>query len=69
MQISAMHNDRLPLDVLEEIFLFYQVHEDVFYPLEMLLLVCKVWSMAALGCRSLWSNFKIHISHEPIIKM
>jgi hypothetical protein len=56
------------MDVLEDIFLFYQVQEDVFHPLETLLLVCKFWSAAASSCRALWSNFTIHISHEPTIK-
>jgi len=37
---KAMNNvDRLPVEVLEEVFLFYKHDEDIFHPLETLLLV------------------------------
>jgi len=62
-------NDRLPFDILSCIFDHYQQQEDVFHPLETLLLVCKSWSEAALSDRALWGRFNIRLGHEPVMGM
>jgi F-box-like len=58
-------NERLPFDVLGHIFSYYAIEEMIHYPLETLLLVCKAWSHAAIGHRTLWSNLRIYLEHVP----
>jgi F-box-like len=58
-------NDHLPFDVLGHIFSYYASEENIKYPLETLLLVCRSWSHSALGHRALWKHLKIYIGHEP----
>lgn len=55
----------LPFDVLGIIFEYYVETESLFYPLEILLLVCRLWNLAALGHKSLWGNLHIHLGHIP----
>jgi hypothetical protein len=62
-------NDRLPFDVLNEIFDFYAEEETVYHPLETLLLVCRSWSGAATNHRLLWARLKICIGYGPSQKM
>ncbi|KIM26818.1 hypothetical protein M408DRAFT_25088 [Serendipita vermifera MAFF 305830] len=62
-------NDRLPFDVLTEIFPYYASQETPQYPTETLLLVCKSWHVAALAKHSVWSQFRIHIGHHARYNM
>ena len=62
---SSNQNERLPFDVLGDIFMFYAQQETIDCPIETLLLVCKSWHTAALGHRALWGQFRIHIGHRP----
>ncbi|KIM26809.1 hypothetical protein M408DRAFT_312158 [Serendipita vermifera MAFF 305830] len=57
-------NDKLPFDVLTEIFPYYATEEVPTYPIETLLLVCKSWHVAALADCSLWGHHRIHIEHR-----
>ena len=47
-QTPSSMNDRLPFDVLFEIFDYYADNATVYHPLETLLLVCKSWSEATV---------------------
>jgi hypothetical protein len=66
---SDQQNPQLSFDVLGLIFSHYTEEENIGYPLETLLLVCRSWSNAALGHRALWNNLRIIIGHEPTISM
>jgi hypothetical protein len=58
-------NILLPFDVLGLIFYYYSGNETIRHPLETLLLVCRAWSGAALGHRTIWNDIKIYIGHIP----
>ena len=62
-------NNLLPFDILSCIFNHYQQQEDVFHPLETLLLVCKSWSEVALSNHALWGRFNIRLGHDPVMRM
>lgn len=57
--------DRLPFDVLGEIFSYYPNEETIEHPLETLLLVCKPWNFVALGHRQLWARIDVKVGHYP----
>ncbi|KIM27817.1 hypothetical protein M408DRAFT_24184 [Serendipita vermifera MAFF 305830] len=52
--------NKLPFDILAEIFKKYLLGETPEHPVEILLLVCKSWSQAALDTTCLWSTFRIY---------
>lgn len=52
--------NRLPFDILEEIFKNYLLEETPDHPVETLLLICKSWLQAALESTRLWSTFRIN---------
>jgi len=56
----------LPFETLGVIFSHYAEEETFQRPLETLLLVCRAWNEAAVGHRTLWNNFKIHLGHGHI---
>jgi hypothetical protein len=62
-------NDRLPYDVLYEIFDYYAKEESEDYPLETLLLVCRSWNEAALNHRLLWTWLDIPLHHICTVKL
>ena len=61
---SHQPNEKLPFDILGLVFTHYAQEETIWRPLETLLLVCRSWSLAALGHRALWSNFRIYLGHD-----
>lgn len=69
MSNPIIYNDRLPIDILVEIFGLYRINETPDIPLETLLLVCKSWNTAALSCGALWGMLRIFVSHEPVMKL
>jgi hypothetical protein len=62
-------NDRLPFDILAEIFDHYGEEESLSYPLETLLLVCRTWNEAASSHRGLWGRIKIELNHFRTFKI
>lgn len=57
-------NDRLPFDVLVQIFEEFAEIEDPKSPLECILEVCRFWRDSALDHRSIWTTFRIHITNR-----
>ncbi|CCA74374.1 hypothetical protein PIIN_08327 [Serendipita indica DSM 11827] len=57
----------LPCDVLGEIFAHYALSEDLFHPLETLLLVSRFWHEAALIYGEIWATFNIEIGNYKSI--
>lgn len=55
----------LPFEVLGFIFAYYVETETLFHSLETLLLVSRLWNLAALGHTALWGNYHIHLGHKP----
>ncbi|KIM26824.1 hypothetical protein M408DRAFT_25092 [Serendipita vermifera MAFF 305830] len=66
---SPVRNDKLPFDVLAEVFSYYVTEETIEHPTETLLFVCKKWYIAALARCSLWSQFRIHLAHRPSLEI
>ncbi|KAG8805596.1 hypothetical protein FRC17_005440 [Serendipita sp. 399] len=60
-KLSTTGNERLPFDVLVQIFEYYLLNESTLWPTETLLLVCKVWNETALQYSPLWTRFKIDL--------
>ncbi|CCA74373.1 hypothetical protein PIIN_08326 [Serendipita indica DSM 11827] len=53
----------LPSDVLGEVFAWYGLSEDLYHPLETLLLVSRSWHDTALLNRGIWARFNIEVGH------
>ncbi|KAG8796520.1 hypothetical protein FRC17_007990, partial [Serendipita sp. 399] len=57
-------NERLPFDVLVQVFEYYPLNESTRWPVETLRLVCKAWNITALQCSPLWARFNIDLSQS-----
>lgn len=63
MKIKIRSREDLPLDILCNIFVYYDETPEA--PLETLLLVCRLWNEAALKSYSIWSDINIRITDGP----
>jgi hypothetical protein len=72
--VSSAHaksnNERLPFEVLGLIFHQYSLESACpkLLKLETVLLVCKAWTLAALGHKTLWSRFAISIKNSESLR-
>jgi hypothetical protein len=57
-------NDRLPFDVLAQLFEELAEIEDPTSPLELILEVCRFWRDSALAYRRLWMTFRMKITNR-----
>lgn len=47
------------------VFVCYSKEETFEHPLETLLLVCRFWNHTAVEHRSIWTNLRIYLGHQP----
>ncbi|KAG8828430.1 hypothetical protein FRC19_006528 [Serendipita sp. 401] len=67
--IPTIGNERLPFDVLVQVFRYYQLNESPFTPVETLLLVCKAWNKAASDYPPIWSRYNINIDKKIVSEL
>jgi hypothetical protein len=57
--LTQSGNDRLPYDLLVNVYDNYTQWDGIEEPLERLLLICRTWSTAAYEHKLLWTSFDI----------